>query len=389
LRTTEQSPKASPGKRTEAHQLVSPTHTRVETITIINMSTTTTTTNKAAPLLRPVAVHTPKPIAPKVPAPPAAAKETETLDSAGGSDSAQTRFDEGQQRQSPVSPVGAQNPLNSPKSPSHPQQQQPQPGLATAAATHILQQQQMANMYAAYWQMYTSLYTNAMMKNQMQHQQHQQIPPGLQVSLMQQMGQMQQQLCVPNALSMPGSNHVGLQINPTNSMNSTSTAMGHHGVLGCHPQTQRGPQAKKRKIDRGGRKSGDALAGDGTGRQSRSKKCAEASQNKVCSNCGTSSTPFWRKNKNGGLPLCNACGLYFSKNDAMRPRELWRGSSDTSAINAPAAATTAPPPAPSPAATPSAAPAAPAPAPVAPAAPAQIAPAPETTAPTDSVKVEA
>jgi len=340
-------------------------------------TTTTTTTNKAAPLLRPVPVHTPKPIAPKVPALPVA-KQTETLDSAGGSDSAQTRFDEGQQRQSPVSPVGAQNPRSSPKSQNHPQQHQPQSGLTTAAATHILQQQQMANMYAAYWQMYTSLYTNAMMKNQMQ-QQHQ-IPPGLQVSVMQQMGQMQQQLCVPNGLSMPST---ALQINPTNSMNSTSTTMG-HGVLVHHPQTQRGSQAKKRKVDRGGRKAGDS-AGDGTGRQSRSKKCAEASQNKVCSNCGTSNTPFWRKNKNGGLPLCNACGLYFSKNDAMRPRELWRGSSDTSAINA-SAATTAPSPAPSPAVTPSAA--APAPAPVpAPAAPVQVAPAPQTMALTDSVKV--
>merc|ERR1719158_305351 len=122
---------------------------------------------------------------------------------------------------------------------------------------------------------------------------------------------------------------------------------------------------------------------DGKKRRKGGKVAGKAECNaacsKKCSNCGTSTTPFWRKNKHGGLPLCNACGLYFSKNDAPRPRELWRGSSDTSAINAPAAATTAPPPAPSPAATPSAAPAAPAPAPVAPAAPAQIAPAPETT----------
>ena len=44
----------------------------------------------------------------------------------------------------------------------------------------------------------------------------------------------------------------------------------------------------------------------------------------VCKNCGTKSTPFWRKDKNDGKPLCNACGLYFSKNDAPRPKILWK-----------------------------------------------------------------
>ena len=43
-----------------------------------------------------------------------------------------------------------------------------------------------------------------------------------------------------------------------------------------------------------------------------------------CKNCGTKSTPFWRKDKNDGKPLCNACGLYHAKNDAPRPKMLWR-----------------------------------------------------------------
>lgn len=75
-----------------------------------------------------------------------------------------------------------------------------------------------------------------------------------------------------------------------------------------------------------------------------------------CKNCGTKSTPFWRKvssghhiatngykfvflpylviftlllhyetqDKNDGKPLCNACGLYHAKNDAPRPKLLWR-----------------------------------------------------------------
>lgn len=30
------------------------------------------------------------------------------------------------------------------------------------------------------------------------------------------------------------------------------------------------------------------------------------------------------QDKNDGKPLCNACGLYFSKNDAPRPKVLWK-----------------------------------------------------------------
>lgn len=47
-------------------------------------------------------------------------------------------------------------------------------------------------------------------------------------------------------------------------------------------------------------------------------------EQKVCKNCGTKSTPFWRKDKHDGRPLCNACGLYFSKNDMPRPKILWK-----------------------------------------------------------------
>ena len=44
----------------------------------------------------------------------------------------------------------------------------------------------------------------------------------------------------------------------------------------------------------------------------------------TCSNCHTSNTPFWRKDRHTGLPLCNACGLYAAKNDHPRPVKLWR-----------------------------------------------------------------
>ena len=47
---------------------------------------------------------------------------------------------------------------------------------------------------------------------------------------------------------------------------------------------------------------------------------------KVCVNCGVSRTPFWRKERSGVGSLCNACGLYLAKNDAPRPKMLWKRS---------------------------------------------------------------
>ena len=44
---------------------------------------------------------------------------------------------------------------------------------------------------------------------------------------------------------------------------------------------------------------------------------------RLCCNCGITNTPFWRKDRHSGLPLCNACGLYASKNDHPRPSRLW------------------------------------------------------------------
>ncbi len=61
----------------------------------------------------------------------------------------------------------------------------------------------------------------------------------------------------------------------------------------------------------------------------------------MCKNCGTKSTPFWRKDKNDGRPLCNACGLYFSKNDAPRPKVLWKQDEGGGAAAAAAAAAAA------------------------------------------------
>eukprot|EP00892_Ulva_mutabilis_P010560 jgi/Ulvmu1/7877/UM004_0108.1 len=52
-------------------------------------------------------------------------------------------------------------------------------------------------------------------------------------------------------------------------------------------------------------------------------KLTKSGDPKVCKNCGTDCTPFWRKDKSDQLPLCNACGLYAAKNGNMRPEALW------------------------------------------------------------------
>ncbi|CAI5512183.1 unnamed protein product [Closterium sp. Naga37s-1] len=54
----------------------------------------------------------------------------------------------------------------------------------------------------------------------------------------------------------------------------------------------------------------------------------EKEKEKACRNCGTHTTPFWRKDRSGsGQHLCNACGLYLAKNDAPRPSVLWKKDS--------------------------------------------------------------
>eukprot|EP00128_Syssomonas_multiformis_P014560 Colp12_sorted_trinity150504_noHs@21406 len=44
----------------------------------------------------------------------------------------------------------------------------------------------------------------------------------------------------------------------------------------------------------------------------------------TCSNCKSSSTSLWRRNKEG-QPVCNACGLYFRKHNHERPVTLATG----------------------------------------------------------------
>ncbi|KAJ3210860.1 putative electron transfer flavoprotein subunit [Dinochytrium kinnereticum] len=43
----------------------------------------------------------------------------------------------------------------------------------------------------------------------------------------------------------------------------------------------------------------------------------------TCSNCGTGSTPLWRRDEKGS-PICNACGLYFKLHGHHRPVSMKR-----------------------------------------------------------------
>ncbi|KAF2482924.1 hypothetical protein BDY17DRAFT_250809, partial [Neohortaea acidophila] len=52
-----------------------------------------------------------------------------------------------------------------------------------------------------------------------------------------------------------------------------------------------------------------------------------AGAGQMCSNCGTTKTPLWRRSPTGTV-ICNACGLYYKARNQMRPVGLKRGSNN-------------------------------------------------------------
>ena len=55
---------------------------------------------------------------------------------------------------------------------------------------------------------------------------------------------------------------------------------------------------------------------------SQKKRLREQARNLTCFNCGTRSTPLWRRTSDKMNMLCNACAMYEKQNNATRPKSM-------------------------------------------------------------------
>ncbi|KAG2185985.1 hypothetical protein INT43_002423, partial [Umbelopsis isabellina] len=118
------------------------------------------------------------------------------------------------------------------------------------------------------------------------------IPPSL--SNVQSSGQMQNVMM----------NHVQQQVQPMSAPSSRS------GSRANSPSAENKQAANKRVGGTRPPLASASVSSDG-----------EGGSRSMCSNCGATSTPLWRRSANDEL-LCNACGLYLKLHNAPRPKSL-------------------------------------------------------------------
>lgn len=94
-----------------------------------------------------------------------------------------------------------------------------------------------------------------------------------------------------------------------------------HHERAVSPETQSAPKGDTTpvKVEEGSPKADSSVSSAGA--ESPSKDAADKVN--VCSNCGTTKTPLWRRAPDGTL-ICNACGLFLRSNNHHRPVNLKR-----------------------------------------------------------------